>query len=244
MNTQKSRITHKRLAGKSIIMSRKRKHPKYNFVLKWTDSNWNSWKHLIMIIGLPAGFNLMLLALNIKTFKYFLLLIYQYEWNHVHKKKQINYLLGTTWIVHCYTIFFIKMHNGSCNTSTLQMSFGDFTLSTQMCWGRLRHHVSHFSFSPLRARLRTKCQVTASCSITQPHFCSRGRQKKSPVNKQKGQTQMFHWKTDDTKSLAEYSTSGICLLVTTRRSIFQQKNITSIALTVQHRCRTWQRVEK
>lgn len=48
----------------------------------------------------------------------------------------------------------------------------------------------------------------------------------------KGQTQMFPCKTDDTESPAEYSTSDICLHVTTSRSIFQPKKITSITLTV------------
>lgn len=36
-----------------------------------------------------------------------------------------------------------------------------------------------FSFSPLRSRLTTKCRVTASCSIMQPDFCSRGDKKVS-----------------------------------------------------------------
>lgn len=44
---------------------------------------------------------------------------------------------------------------------------------------------------------------------------------------------MFRCKTDDTKSLVEYSTTGICLLVATSRSIFQQKKIGSITLTKQ-----------
>lgn len=50
----------------------------------------------------------------------------------------------------------------------------------------------------------------------------------------KGQTQMFPCKTDDTKSLVEYPTSGICFPVTTSPSIFQPKEISSITVTVQH----------
>lgn len=133
------------------------------------------------------------------------------------------------------------MSNGSCNTSVLQTvvqtSFHDFILSAKMCRGIFRHHVPQFSFSPLRAGLRTKCQVAASCSITLPPFCGRGKQKSLQSINRKGQTQMFRWKTDDTKNLVEYSTSGICLLATTGCSIFQRKKISSVAVTVQHRCR-------
>lgn len=43
---------------------------------------------------------------------------------------------------------------------------------------------------------------------------------------------MFPCKTDDTKSLVEYSATGICLLVATSRSIFQRKKIGSITLTM------------
>lgn len=53
---------------------------------------------------------------------------------------------------------------------------------------------------------------------------------------------MFCWKTDDTKKtkriFIEYSTSAICLLATVACSIFQQEKISSVALTVQHRCHT------
>lgn len=68
-------------------------------------------------------------------------------------------------------------------------------------------------------------------------FLQRGETKKSlqSINR-KGQTQMFCWKNDGSESLAEYSTSGICLLATTACSIFQREEISSVALTAQHRC--------
>lgn len=70
--------------------------------------------------------------------------------------------------------------------------------------------------------------------LRSPIFAAGGEQKSLQSINRKGQTQMFPWKTDDTKSLVEYSTSGICLLVTTS-SIFQQKEISSITLTVLQR---------
>lgn len=48
---------------------------------------------------------------------------------------------------------------------------------------------------------------------------------------------MVRPKTDDTQSLVEYSTSGICLPATTACSIFQRRETSSVTLTEPRRCR-------